>query len=664
MLRHTATTTTNATCTICHLPATSNRFNNHKDVTDPLFSRFSENQSFLYLCYQFLLDRFKAEDINGPVSRLILEILSYTTSITEDKLDKTFLGKILPRYVKGGDAKTKYYAKKVVEGAAANSKGKQTKPATEPSAGVKRSSTAAGNAAPAAPAKKAAVGTATTNGNNAAPRTLASVKKPADSIKPTTTNASAPTTKTKTVQAKPSGFFNGLQSVGKKPGTASSDKNTVKPTVQRAAAAPAKPAFNLAAELANLAKPKEEPKKPEPKPDTARDTESPERKAKRAARLARGAAGVRWKEAHDLVEVRYFSHDPAEELDHDASQMRDVKDVGGEGRMLKQHADMMDVDEEEDSAEDDSAKYVAFNTPSEIDFSTVDQDERDRLYAPYGGGKLQPDSSERAIREQYERDNLIVIYSSSSDIPPNPREPADPSNGDQGGQLKEFGVPPEKFAARANQRNAKKTARMPVPSIPGQAPAGPVPAFDVAAFSQFMASQNVPLPTQQQQPPAPLPVQQQQQPAAQFDFAAIMKQLQPQAAAPPLQPQAQQPSYNFQQPNFSQQQQQPPTASRPNGEPDISAILAALSTNNTAQAAPAPAPPAFQFPANFPMPFAAPADQFQQQPAQQQQQQQQQQAAGNGAAKEKQNPWYKTKACKYWQEGKCKKGESCSYLHE
>ena len=605
------------------------------------------------------MDRFKAEDVNGSVSRLILEILSLTTSITEEKLDKTFLGKILPRYVKGGDAKTKYYAKKVLEGATANSKNNQTKPAAEPSAGVKRSSTAAGNAAPAAPAKKAAVTPATTNGNKITPKSLAAVKKPADSAKPATTTASTAATKTKTVQAKPSGFFNGLQSAGKKPGTASSDKSAAKPAAQRATAAPVKPAFNLAAELANLAKPKEEPKKAEPKPDTTRDNETPERKAKRAARLARGAAGVRWKEAQDLVEVRYFSHDPAEELDHDASQMRDVKDVGGEGRMLKQHADMMDVDEEDDVAEDDNLKLVAFSTPSEVDFSTVDKDERDRQYAPYGGGKLQPDSRERAIREQYERDNLIVIYSSSSDIPPDPREPTDPFNGEQGGPVKDFGVPPEMFAARARQRNAKKIAQKPVPVLPSQAPAGPAPAFDIAAFSQYMAAQQMPLPTQQQQPPAPLPVQQQQQPAAPFDLTAILKQFQPQAATPP---QNQQPLYNFQQPGYAQPQQQAP-ASRPNGEPDISAILAALNTSNNAQAAPAPAPPAFQFPPNFPMPFAAPTEQYQQQqPAQQQQQ-----AGGNATTKDKQrpeNPWYKTKACKYWQDGKCKKGDSCSYLHE
>jgi hypothetical protein len=63
------------------------------------------------------------------------------------------------------------------------------------------------------------------------------------------------------------------------------------------------------------------------------------------------------------------------------------------------------------------------------------------------------------------------------------------------------------------------------------------------------------------------------------------------------------------------------------------------------------------------MPFAAPPEQYQQpQPAQQQQQ-----AGGNATGKDKQrpdNPWYKTKACKYWQDGKCKKGDSCSYLHE
>lgn len=589
---------------------------------------------------------------------MILEILSITTSVTDEKLEKTFLGKILNRYALKGDGKTKFYAKKILEAAASNSKSKDGKQETESTAGVKRSSSTAGNTTTAAPAKKPAVNSATANGNAA--KNGAAVKKPAESAKPSTTAAPAAGTKTKTVQAKPSGFFAGLQSAGKKPGTSTATKPAVKPVGQKSSAAPpAKPAFNLAETLANLAKPKEEVKKPEPKPDASRDNESPERKAKRAARLARGAAGVRWKEPQDLVEVRYFSHDPAEELDHDASQMRDVKDVGGEGRMLKQHADMMDVDEEDDSAEDDNdSKFVPFQMPSEVDFSPVGQEDRDRQYAPYGGGKLQPDSPERAIREQYERDNIIVIYSESSEIPPNPREPEDPYNGEEAGPCKEFGTPPSEFAARAHQRTARKPMYSTNPtSAASHNQAAPAPGLDLNAF--FAAAQQIPQPqaAQQQQP---------QQPAApQLNISDFLKQFQ---ASQSQQQQQQQPFPNFQQPfPYPQQQQQQPAqapTSRPNGEPDISAILAALNpggSNNAAQQTPA-APAPFAFPPGFPMPPMP----FNPAPTPDNQQKQSHGNGGGGeeAKKRAENPYYKTKACKYWQEGKCRKGEACSYLHE
>jgi hypothetical protein len=585
------------------------------------------------------------------VSRLILEILTLTTSLTDEKTKRTSLAKILPHYLKHGDGKTKFYAKKINELAATNSKTTQAKPTVEATAGVKRSSATAGNVTTTAPAKKAATGTSVPA---AASKTLASVKKPVDGAKPSIT-----ATKTKTVQAKPSGFFNGLQSANKKPGTSNADKSTAKPVQRSAAAPPVKPAFDLKAELANLAKPKEVPKKPEPKPDTSRDNESPERKAKRVARLARGAAGVRWKEPQDLVEVRYFSHDPEEELDHDASQMRDVKDVGGEGRMLKQHADMMDVDDEDESAEDENIKFVPFTTPTAIDFSTVDQEERDRMYAPYGGGKLQPDSSERAIREQYERDNLLVIYQDLNDIPPNPREPVDPYNGDAGETLKMFGAPPEKFVQRANQRVAQRAPRLPITMSMnnGHTQTPPVPNFDIAGFSQYMASQQAPLPTAYQ-PAPPVPAQ---QAAPQIDLQAIFAQLQSQSAVPAPQPQAPQPMYNYQQQNYQQQQPQP-AAPRSN-EPDITAILAALTNSTTAVAPQAPAAPGFSFlPPNFPTAFGGAPDQFQQQ-------QSHQQSGGNGFGEERKrpvgdNPWYKTKKCKYYQEGKCRKGDECSYLHE
>ena len=325
--------------------------------------RFSENAPFLYLCYQFLLDRNKAEDWNSPLPRAILETLTLTTSMTDEKIEKTHLQKVLTRYLKSGDGKTKFYTRKIIDSAAANLKSQATKKEPEPAAGVKRSSTTAGNANAATALKKVATGGATANGTSAVAKpatsasskpataattkTTAGIKRPGpgsstNTAKPASATA-APAAKTKTVTARPSSFFSSLQSAGKKPGTSNAEKANAKPAEKKPATggAPAKPAFDLAATLAGIKNKAEvKPKEPTPKPDTRRDSEPPERKAKRAARLARGAAGVRWKEPSDLVEIRYFTHDPEEEIDHNASQMRDVKDIGGEGRMLKQHKDL------------------------------------------------------------------------------------------------------------------------------------------------------------------------------------------------------------------------------------------------------------------------------------------------------------------------------------
>jgi hypothetical protein len=61
------------------------------------------------------------------------------------------------------------------------------------------------------------------------------------------------------------------------------------------------------------------------------------------------------------VQVRIFHHDSDEELGHEESMIRDVADVGGEGRMFKQHKEMMDVDDEEEPGQEDLWPY---NEPS------------------------------------------------------------------------------------------------------------------------------------------------------------------------------------------------------------------------------------------------------------------------------------------------------------
>ena len=78
-----------------------------------------------------------------------------------------------------------------------------------------------------------------------------------------------------------------------------------------------------------------------------------------------------------------------------------------------------------------------------IDFSVVDKEERERNYAPYGGGLKEPESPEREERERHDRGVLAVYYrEDGSDIPPTPREPADPYTG-QSSTTVDFGTPPE-----------------------------------------------------------------------------------------------------------------------------------------------------------------------------------------------------------------------------
>lgn len=64
-----------------------------------------------------------------------------------------------------------------------------------------------------------------------------------------------------------------------------------------------------------------------------------------------------------------------------------------------------------------------------VDLSVVPPEELDRNYTSRGGRQI-PDSEEKAIQEQREMTTLMVIYTSSSDIPPSPREPIEQDSDD------------------------------------------------------------------------------------------------------------------------------------------------------------------------------------------------------------------------------------------
>lgn len=646
---------------------------------------------FLYLCYQFLANRFKAKDFDGPLPSAIYEILAKCGTLTTELVEETKVSKALVSMKKQANDKNKAFIQQIVDAAAAGSKkAKANSPPAETAEakGAKRPASepavrAAGESLKKAKPAEASTSTVKKETAVGVPKPTAAAAIAAAAKRPGEKPLGAPAPVRARVNpntSKSSSIFASLNAATKKPAATATALMATKSTVQsknaaaaakdkKPATATAKPtAFSFASTMAALTKPKE----PEAAPSkTEKDVpnETPEQKAKRLRKEARRHLRVTFRPDASLVAIKYFSHDPEEELGHDENFTRDAGDLGGEGHMFKQHKEL----EEDDDDEDDETEYRPWTEPSHVDFSDVDAEERKRNYAPYGGGENVPTCPEKEANEQREKDILMVFYTSPADIPPSPHEPPEQTE-ENTTAVTMFGAPPDKCLNRAPKQAAAP------PALPVN--------LDFAGLESIvaqLAAQNQPAAAAPVPPPAQLPyVPPAPAAAPNLDLAAILAQFGSQAPPQPVQTPAPAPPQFPVLPALPAGAPPPPPGAPP---AELAAFLAAMQAQGGALPPMPPGFPPMAFPgAPFSFPAQSDASAYHQQQQQQQQHQdqyyQQDYQQSNGGTKRPRDDGnnnnqggqgkkqkaggkpHKVQPCKFFQKGTCNKGDNCTYIHD
>ncbi|RAH40643.1 uncharacterized protein BO95DRAFT_468561 [Aspergillus brunneoviolaceus CBS 621.78] len=666
-----------------------------------IVEKLGEHPIAVAAMYSFLLDRHQAADINGTLTLNILKLLSRFVTMDEDVLQKTNVAKLLPRFVKKGGPAVRDLAQKIMDNAAASTRRKQdtAKPAAKDGSPSKQTSTVTATAAPdgaraelagskrprdtesnGQPATKRVV--VASHAKNAAKpvSAVAPVRRPQEAGPENKAAAAAAAAqpsrpKTNIVAPKPTNLFGSLSSASKRPGTSNAERaaaaaaKTSNPSERKEPQpAPPRPTFSFGDLMADLNKPKETTPA---QPSEPKSPETEEERKRRLRKEARRRLRVTWKPDESLTEVRLFTHDPDEELGPGDHMQREAGDVKGEGSVLKLHRDLDEEEDEEGGFREE--QLLEYLLPSEIDFEDMPYEERGRNFIKRGGIEV-PESAERKAQEYREATTLMVFYTSPADVPSTPKEPPPPDNEEPTTVAVSFGEVPDHVKARQNRYIAAVKPQPPPAAAPAASAQAPFDISNLLKIIQSAPQQPKSTPPPQTQPAA-APISDLERTFSMFCQPQPQPQPQPTSQPPMLQmpqfPAAPQPAtgqaidlQNILAIMNAQKQMQPAATApqAPPSQPSIAPNLAAIFSQINGQNQPTAGNPP-QHTGHFEDP----------------ERKRLRESGGYDGTDDdrysypkrnryndlgKKHPKAGSVPCRYWQSGKCRKGDDCTYRHD